>query len=138
MGGTCAIDLVVEHPDTFHHFVDMSGDLAPNSGDEHETLEQLYGGDVASEQANEPLKVMQAHGPYVGVTGQFLTSTAEKTHQRVAHQLSKAGAKVGIPSTVHVSVGSHTWQFAGPAFARSFPWLAGQVTPPPRHHHRSA
>ncbi|MFB6720742.1 alpha/beta hydrolase [Kribbella sp. NPDC056345] len=135
MGGTCAIDLVVEHPGTFTHFVDISGDLEPNSGDDHDTLIQLYGGSVASEQANEPLKVMHAHGKYTGVSGMFLTSTAEKTHQREAHQLSRAAAKVGIPSTVQVSPGSHVWQFAGPAFARSFPWLVGQLNPP---HHRSA
>ncbi|WP_344164208.1 alpha/beta hydrolase [Kribbella yunnanensis] len=135
MGGTCAIDLVVEHPDTFTHFVDISGDLEPNSGDDHDTLIQLYGGSVASEQANEPLKVMQAHGKYTGVSGMFLTSTAEKTHQREAHQLSRQAAKVGIPSTVQVSPGSHVWQFAGPAFAKSFPWLVSQLTPT---HHRSA
>ncbi|MFI5735366.1 alpha/beta hydrolase-fold protein [Kribbella sp. NPDC051587] len=134
MGGTCAIDLVVEHPDVFTHFVDISGDLEPNSGDDHDTLVQLYGGDVALEQANEPLKVMHAHGKYLGVSGAFLTSTAEKTHQREAHMLSKAAAKVGIPTTVQVSPGSHVWQFAGPAFAKSFPWLVSQLSA----HHRSA
>jgi S-formylglutathione hydrolase FrmB len=48
--------------------------------------------------------------------------------------LSKAAAKVGIPTTVQVSPGSHVWQFAGPAFAKSFPWLVSQLSA----HHRSA
>ncbi|GAA0584820.1 esterase family protein [Kribbella sandramycini] len=129
MGGTCALDLVVEHPGTFGHFVDISGDLAPYSGDAQDTLRDLYGGSVAAEQANEPLQVMRHHGRYQGVSGVFLTSTAEKTHQREAHQLSKAAAKVGIPSRVEVSPGSHVWQFAGPAFAGSYPWLVDQLRP---------
>jgi S-formylglutathione hydrolase FrmB len=32
MGGTCAVDLAVMHPDIFSAFVDMAGDIAPNSG----------------------------------------------------------------------------------------------------------
>ena len=86
MGGTCALDLVVEHPSTFTHFVDISGDLAPNSGDPAQTLADLYGGNVAAEQANEPLLVMPAHGRYRGVSGLFLTSTAEPRHQHEAEE----------------------------------------------------
>jgi S-formylglutathione hydrolase FrmB len=129
MGGTCALDLVVEHPSTFTHFVDISGDLAPNSGDAAQTLHDLYGGNVAAEKANEPLLVMRAHGPYHGVSGLFLTSTAEITHQHEAEELSRAAAKVGIWSRVEISPGSHVWQFAGPAFASAYPWLVDQLTP---------
>jgi len=133
MGGTCALDLVVEHPSTFTHFVDISGDLAPNSGDPAQTLADLYGGNVAAEHANEPLLVMHAHGRYRGVSGLFLTSTAEPRHQREAEELSQAAAKVDIWSQVEVSPGSHVWQFAGPAFATAYPWLASQLAATPAH-----
>ncbi|MGW6283115.1 alpha/beta hydrolase [Kribbella sp. NPDC055071] len=133
MGGTCALDLVVEHPTVFTHFIDISGDLAPYTGDAAQSLHDLYGGNVAAEHANEPLLVMHAHGPYQGVNGLFLTSSAELTHQREAAQLSKAAAKVGIWSRVQVSNGTHVWQFAGPAFANAYPWLVSQLAPP---HHR--
>jgi enterochelin esterase-like enzyme len=127
MGGTCALDLVVEHPSTFTHFIDISGDLAPNSGDPAQTLTDLYGGNMAAEQANEPLLVMHAHGPYHDVNGLFLTSTAELRHQHEAEELSQAGAKVGIWSRVEISPGTHVWQFAGPAFATAYPWLVNQL-----------
>ena len=133
MGGTCALDLVVEHPSTFTHFVDISGDLAPNSGDPAQTLADLYGGNVAAEHANEPLLVMHAHGRYRGVSGLFLTSTAEPRHQHEAEELSQAAAKVDIWSRVEVSPGSHVWQFAGPAFATAYPWLANQLAAAPAH-----
>jgi S-formylglutathione hydrolase FrmB len=138
MGGTCALDLVVEHPSTFAHFIDISGDLAPNSGDPAQTLHDLYGGNVASEQANEPLLVMHAHGPYHGVNGLFLTSTAEIRHQHEAEELSRAAAKVDIWSRVEISPGTHVWQFAGPAFATAYPWLANELAAPSNPPQREA
>jgi S-formylglutathione hydrolase FrmB len=134
MGGTCALDLVVEHPSTFAHFIDISGDLAPYTGDPAQTLHDLYGGNVTAEHANEALLVMHAHGPYLGVSGQFLTSTAELRHQHEAQEPSKAAAKVGIWSRVQISPGSHVWQFAGPAFAAAYPWLVSQLVPPHSRH----
>jgi S-formylglutathione hydrolase FrmB len=137
MGGTCAIDLVVEHPDVFDHFVDISGDLAPYTTTPAASLHDLYGGNVALERANEPLLVMHAHGKYTDVDGLFLTSTQELRHQHEAEELSTAAAKVGIWSRVEISPGTHVWQFAAPAFASAYPWLANQLALPPSPHHRT-
>ena len=38
MGGTCAVDLAVMHPDMFSAFEDIAGDIAPNSGTKDETI----------------------------------------------------------------------------------------------------
>ncbi|MGZ0147649.1 alpha/beta hydrolase [Kribbella sp. WER1] len=127
MGGTCALDLAVQYPHVFNHFVDISGDLAPYTGTPAQTLRDLYGGNVAAEHANEALRVMRAHGPYTGLTGVFLTSTDEVRHQHEAQELSRAAAQVGIRSLVEISPGTHTWQFAAPAFATAFPWLVDQL-----------
>ncbi|GAA2829455.1 alpha/beta hydrolase [Kribbella solani] len=134
MGGTCSIDLVVEHPDVFHHFLDISGDLAPYTSTPAASLHDLYGGNVALEKANEPLLVMRAHGKYTGVNGLFLTSTQERRHQHEAEELSKAAAKVGIWSRVQISPGTHVWQFAAPAFATAYPWLVSQLAPQAGQH----
>jgi enterochelin esterase-like enzyme len=130
MGGTCAIDLVVEHPDVFDHFVDISGDLAPYTSTPAASLHDLYGGNVALEKANEPLLVMRAHGKYTNVDGLFLTSTQELRHQHEAEELSRAAAKAGIWSRVEISPGTHVWQFAAPAFASAYPWLVNQLALP--------
>ncbi|MEV0788747.1 alpha/beta hydrolase-fold protein [Kribbella sp. NPDC050459] len=130
MGGTCAIDLVVEHPDVFDHFVDISGDLVPYTSTPAASLHDLYGGNVALEKANEPLLVMRAHGKYTNVDGLFLTSTQELRHQHEAEELSRAAAKAGIWSRVEISPGTHVWQFAAPAFASAYPWLVNQLALP--------
>jgi enterochelin esterase-like enzyme len=138
MGGTCALDLVVEHPNVFNHFIDISGDLAPYTSTPAATLHDLYGGNVALEKANDPRLVMQAHGRYTGISGLFLTSTEEHRHQREAKELSQAAAKVGIWSRVDISPGTHVWQFAAPAFASAYPWLAGQLGLPGGVHHATS
>ncbi|MFC6160331.1 alpha/beta hydrolase [Kribbella jiaozuonensis] len=138
MGGTCSLDLVVEHPDVFDHFIDISGDLAPYTSTPAASLHDLYGGNVALEKANEALLVMRAHGKYTNVNGLFLTSTEELRHQHESEELSTAAAKVGIWSRVEISPGTHVWQFAAPAFATAYPWLANQLALPagPRHETR--
>ncbi|WP_328328798.1 alpha/beta hydrolase-fold protein [Kribbella sp. NBC_00382] len=127
MGGTCAIGLVTEHPEVFRHFVDISGDEAPNTGDQAQTVANLFGGSQAAYDAHAPLTVMAKHGPYPAITGQYLDGTEELTHIRVAKEFIAAGKKVGITSTLTVRPGGHNWQFATQAFTLAYPWLAAQL-----------
>lgn len=71
MGGTCAVDLTVMHPDLFSTFVDIAGDHGPTAGTKQQTIDRLYGGDAAQWDAFDPRTVMAKHGPYTGVTGWF-------------------------------------------------------------------
>ncbi len=71
MGGTCAVDLAVMHPELVHTFVDIAGDLGPASGTEDQTVARLFGGDAAQWAAFDPLTVMAAHGRYTGTAGLF-------------------------------------------------------------------
>jgi S-formylglutathione hydrolase FrmB len=127
MGGTCAVGLAVEHPKTFGHFVDISGDLTPNTGDKAQTIANLYGGSVAAWAAHDPMTVMARHGRYAALTGRFLDGKEELLHTLQARQLAGVGRRVHIASQVVVLPGGHTWQFASAAFANVFPWLCGQL-----------
>lgn len=71
MGGTCAIDLTVMHPDLFNTFVDIAGDAGPVAGTKQQTIDRLFGGSAAKWAAYDPATVMQKHGPYQGVAGLF-------------------------------------------------------------------
>ncbi len=71
MGGTCATDLTVMHPELFHTFVDIAGDIGPTAGTKEQTVARLYGGDTAAYDRFDPLTAMAAHGPYSGVAGLF-------------------------------------------------------------------
>lgn len=127
MGGTCAIDLVVEHPDVTGRFVDISGDLGPNLGSKQNTIARLYNGNAAAWAAHDPLTVLAHHEPYQGVSGLFVNGDAEKAHIKQADQLAAAARRAGIDAQLVIRPGGHTWSFAAQAFADSLPWLTIQL-----------
>ncbi|MDH6577440.1 alpha/beta hydrolase-fold protein [Kitasatospora sp. MAP5-34] len=133
MGGTCAVDLAVEHPDVFTHFEDISGDVGPNSGDKQHTIDTLYGGDANAWNAHDPLTVLAQHHKYKGVSGWFESGDQEAAHIKQARQLEQAARKDGIDSTVTVQPGKHVWQFASEAFSEALPWLSRQLGTPGPH-----
>ncbi|MFH5227190.1 alpha/beta hydrolase-fold protein [Antrihabitans spumae] len=71
MGGTCAVDLTVMHPDLFTTFEDIAGDAGPTAGTKDQTIDRLFDGDATQWDAYDPATVMVKHGPYVGVSGWF-------------------------------------------------------------------
>lgn len=127
MGGTCAVSLVVGHPDTFNHFVDISGDLGPNVGDKQQTIDKLFNGNAAAWAAHDPLTLLAHRGSFHGVTGLFVCGTKEEEHCRDANQLAAAAKLAGIPNDVTVLPGDHTWKFATRAFAAALPWFGVQL-----------
>ncbi|MBY0441784.1 MAG: hypothetical protein K2Q25_06565 [Mycobacteriaceae bacterium] len=160
-GGTCAIDLVVMHPDLFTTFQDIGGDHGPNAGDKQQTIDRLYGGDAAAWDAFDPRTVMAKHGPYNGVAGYFDDTqppepeTPNNTHyygeapvgfggrgddndhqwreEGAISDLCAAAVAVNIECSLHVYVGWHTWQFAAQAFSDGLPWIAQRVHTPAIH-----
>nr|WP_148223379.1 alpha/beta hydrolase-fold protein [Segniliparus rotundus] len=75
MGGTCAVNLSVRHPDLFSGFVDIAGDIRPSAGDEQTTIKNLFGGDVSAYQSYAPINTINAHGRYTRTAGWFQTSS---------------------------------------------------------------
>jgi S-formylglutathione hydrolase FrmB len=138
MGGTCAVDLAVMHPDMFTAFEDIAGDLSPNSGNRTQTINRLFGGNAAAYASFDPTTVITRHGPYRGVQGWFDVngalpgSGAAKANQQAvaAESLCSLGSRSGIDCAVVSQPGTHDWPFASAAFAAALPWLASAVGTP--------
>lgn len=138
MGGTCALDLTVMHPDKFSAFVDIAGDMGPNTGSKAQTVAALFGGDVDAWAAFDPTTVITRHGRYTGISGRFDVpspagrgSMANPEGQDVAaHRLCDLAASHGIQCTVTTQPGKHDWPFAAQAFAATLPWLADTLAAP--------
>jgi S-formylglutathione hydrolase FrmB len=156
MGGTCAVDLTTMHPDQFSSFVDIAGDLTPNSGTKSQTIQRLYGGSAAQWAAFDPTTVITRHGPYTGVSGWFAISGNQPAPQHrtvaaantgaglggrdatsnpgdqtmAANSLCALGSGAGISCAVIAQPGKHDWPFAARVFAASLPWLAGAIGTP--------
>ncbi len=157
MGGTCAVDLVVMHPELLRAFVDFEGDFSPNAGNKAQTIADLFGGNADAWAAFDPTTVMNRHGRYTGVSGWFaLASGGSPTPGRdvtvadpaameragrgaadevgdpaaAASSLCALGRANGIDCAVVSQPGAHDWPTAGAVFATALPWLAGQLGTP--------
>ena len=94
MGGTCAVDLTVMHPELFSSFLDIAGDTGPNAGTKDQTVARLYGGNAAAWAQFDPSTVIAKHGPYKGVSGWFAISTDAPTqHHDRAQQRRRRRAR---------------------------------------------
>jgi S-formylglutathione hydrolase FrmB len=157
MGGTCAVDLTVMHPEMFSAFVDVAGDFFPNAGTKAQTIARLFGGNADAWSAFDPTTVINRHGPYRDVAGWFAISSDGPPAPRRDHAITDAGAMRlvsrdaaanpgnqtaaaywlcglgranGIDCAVLPQPGKHDWPFADRAFAAALPWLAGRLGTP--------
>ncbi len=156
MGGTCAVDLTVMHPDLFSAFVDIAGDAGPNMGSQAQTIATLFGGNANAYAAFDPTTVIINRGRYQGVYGWFdvpgaphaqhryitadgIGAVAVGAHDPVANpegqdfaanSLCTVGSAHGIRCAVVSQPGRHDWPFAAQAFSDALPWLVGRLGTP--------
>ncbi|MFZ1164093.1 alpha/beta hydrolase [Mycobacterium sp.] len=157
MGGTCALDLTVMHPELFSSFVDIAGDLGPEAGTKAQTIARLFGGNADAWAAFDPSTVIAKHGRYNGVSGWFdvsssnppkryrglsVTDAGDVSHNgrnstanpndqiTAAESLCGLGRVNGINCAIVAQPGKHDWAFASNAFAAALPWLAGRLDTP--------
>jgi S-formylglutathione hydrolase FrmB len=152
MGGTCAVDLTVMHPEMFSAFVDIAGDFFPNAGNKAQTIARLFGGNADAWAAFDPTTVINRHGPYRDVAGWFaISSQGTPRHDSAmtdagamrlvsrdaaanpgnqtaaAYSLCALGRANGIDCAVVSQTGKHDWPFADRSFTATLPWLAGRL-----------
>jgi S-formylglutathione hydrolase FrmB len=154
MGGTCAVDLTVMHPELFSAFVDIAGDRSPTVGTKDQTIARLFGGNSAAWFDFDPATVIARHGHYTGVSGWFdvpassdARTVAEEANPTLsaastdpaanpegqdaaANSLCAVASANGISCAVVTQPGKHDWPFAAQAFAASLPWLAAALGTP--------
>jgi len=157
MGGTCALNLTVMHPELFSSFVDIAGNTGPEAGTKAQTIARLFGGNADAWAAFDPATVIARHGRYTGVSGWFDVSSSNppKRHRGLsvtdasdvalsgresvanpndrtlaAESLCALGRDNGINCAIVAQPGKHDWPFASNAFAAALPWLAGRLDTP--------
>ncbi len=154
MGGTCAVELAVMHPEIFSAFVDIAGDRGPSIGSKEAAITKLFGGNADAWAEFDPITVMNKHGRYTGLSGWFdvpASSGSRNVAQEAipaldapstdpaanpegqdaaANSLCAVGTANGIACAVVTQPGRHDWPFAADAFAAALPWLASALGTP--------
>ena len=135
-GGTCAIDIALRHPSSYHHFVDVAGDAAPNvTGN---TTRNLYGGSDYQAIVHQPSWLL-AHQRYPALTAWFVSGSADHPHRRIDQRLQGEAARAGIQTSLIVEAGGHNWPVCSNALKRILPDLLAQFPTPtgrPNNRHR--
>ena len=158
MGGTCAVDLTVMHPELFSSFVDIAGDMGPNAGTKDQTIARLYGGNAATWAQFDPTTVIDQTRSVQGRFGLVrhlhrrpdpaqgslaaavttpsgsaaATRAGNPGDQTAGRQLAvrRSAGRNGIACAVVPTTGRHDWPLATQVFTAALPWLAGAVHTP--------
>jgi len=126
-GGTCAIQLVTNHPDVYSSFIDVSGDQEPTLGSRQQTVDTAFGGDESKFKAINPIDIM-ASKKFPGIAGRFIVGgddTGSLAGQQAIYQAAKnAGMDVQFLQVPGVG---HDWSLAVSGLTTAMPWLAQRL-----------
>jgi len=128
-GGTCAVNLVLAHPERFRTFLDFSGD---DRLSRHGGARSLFRGSPVERDAaierHRPGHLLRSVGHPEQIAGWFESGGADGPARRAALRLAAVARSRGM--AVHVSVsagGRHTWRVWRRCFEDTLPWLAGRT-----------
>lgn len=107
-GGTCSLQLAVNHPDVFPTFVDISGQQAPTLGDTQRTVDAAFGGNAAAFAAVNPLDLMAAHR-YPQLSGAFTVGANDDDYRPQQQRVHAAAQAAGMTVSYTEVAGGHDW-----------------------------
>ena len=158
MGGTCAVDLTVMHPEMFSAFVDVAGDFFPEcrqQGANHRPAvrrKRRRVGGIRPEHGDRPARpiprrVRLVRDLFRRPARQHAVTSRPPTPPRCASRDATPpqtratrprpptrSVRLAVPTASTARCvpqpGKHDWPFADRAFAAALPWLAGQLGTP--------
>ncbi len=130
MGGTCSVMLALRHPNVYSVFMDFSGEIGPEVGSKHTTIDQLFGGSSEAWQNHQPLYLL-SHTPKKTLEGMYgfygVGSSDARIYQDSAKELYRKSRQVGLPSRFESVGGTHAWQVWEALFRDSLPWTSNRL-----------
>lgn len=128
-GGTCALQVVTNHPEAYRTFLDFSGEAEPNVGSHEKTVEQIFGGsEEAFRKVNASTLLEQAKGTptYAGIAGKFVAGEDDQmATSALPHQNDLARA-AGMDTTYETVPGGHSYQVWRAALRNSIDFVASR------------
>jgi S-formylglutathione hydrolase FrmB len=128
-GGTCALQLALTAPQVYPTFLDISGQSEPSLGTRADTVHAAFGdgaGADAAFRAVNPLDLL-ATRRYPQTAGALVAGADDPEFRPQADTVFAALQAAGVPSTLTVLPGGHTWAVWGPGLDASLPWLGSRL-----------
>lgn len=122
-GGTCSIQLAVNHPDRYPTFLDISGQDEPSIGDHAGTVAATFDGDEAAFAAVNARDVLTRRR-LPEVAGVFVAGTDDVEFRPQQERIHAAALAAGMDVRYYELPGGHSGQVWSPALAGELDWLA--------------
>ncbi|MCI7551436.1 MAG: alpha/beta hydrolase-fold protein [Actinomycetaceae bacterium] len=134
-GGTCAFQVVTNHPDVYGSFLDFSGAPEPLSGTKQHTLDVFFNGDESAFAAIDPASILSnaAHNHNQGqgsapdfsnISGVFVAGESDDGAIKALTHLNSLATQAGMASEYRELPGGHTAQVWREALRVYLPFAA--------------
>lgn len=129
LGGTCAIMLALRHPDVYHYFIDLGGEIGPEIGSQQHTIDTLFGGSQTAWQAHQPEYLLATRSyKNLGMGGFFGDGKQDTLNvTSAAEQLSYDAQRAGIETVYDTINGQHTFNVWQQTFKLALPWASNRI-----------
>lgn len=124
-GGTCALQLAVDAPQTYPTFLDISGQTEPTLGSRAQTVAAAFGGDEERFREVNPLDVL-ATRHFPGSAGVIAVGAEDHVYGPGERTVLAATRAAGMATRLTELPGGHSWAVATTALTGSLSWIAGR------------
>ncbi len=136
-GGTCSLQLSVNHPRLFPTFLDISGQDAPTLGSRQRTLDRAFGGDARAFAHINPLDILSTlprnrlnpmgRSDFSTVAGTLAVGSRDAVFASQQHHVQAVAVKAGMSIGWLEVPGGHSWHVAVAALRQALPWLSTRM-----------
>ena len=126
-GGTCAMQLATNYPDTYPTFIDIAGESGPTVAQGQDFLVKTYfGGDKSRFTAQNALDRL-AEQQFPDSAGIVAVGAADAVYTPEGRQVYAAAKAAGMDVTLQVLPGGHSWQVWQAGLAKNLDWLGRRL-----------
>lgn len=123
-GGTCALQLAVNFPDSYPTFVDISGENAPTDPAGRQALIDTYfGGDQAAFEQQNPLDRLK-RDTFTDSAGIVVVGEDDGIYAPQGRQVYQAAQAAGMDVHLQELPGGHSWQVWRAGLSENLQWLS--------------
>ncbi|MBC2681792.1 alpha/beta hydrolase [Corynebacterium anserum] len=125
-GGTCALQTLAQHPESYGAFLDYSGEFTPNDSQSHKsTVKDFFNNNEDLFKKRNPADIFTSAAndnsdKFEGLEGRFVAGTGDRSAQKDLTRLNALANKVGIQSTFRAIPGRHDFRVWRTAIAQDF------------------
>ena len=112
-GGTCALQVVTNAPESYGSFLDFSGEAEPTLGTHKKTVDELFNGDEeAFQSVNAATLLLRATGTqtYSRIAGKFVAGDHDPDATKALTHLNELARGAGMNTDFQTLPGGHSFQ----------------------------